>query len=221
MKSIIASFCAAPSASIPEAAGDWAKTKATYRFLNNEKVTPEVILTPHHKATSARMEGQKVVLAVQDTTYLNYAHHPCTEGLGIIGDSTALTGMLVHTTLAFTPEGIPLGLIDQQTWVRPPEEHRKRGSRRERPIEEKESEKWHTSLKATEAVGTEIPECCLVSVGDREADIYELFATKESCHLLVRAAWNRRVDHPERYLWQHMEAQPSAGSLDVEVPRTK
>lgn len=221
MKSIIASFCAAPSASIPEAAGNWAKTKATYRFLNNDKVTPDVILTPHHEATSARMEEHKVVLAVQDTTYLNYTHHPSTEGLGVIGDTTTLTGMLVHTTLAFTPEGIPLGLIDQQTWVRASEEHGKRESRRERPIEKKESEKWRTSLKATETVGTSIPGCCLISVGDREADIYELFTAQSSCHLLVRAAWNRRVDHPERYLWQHMEAQPIAGHLDVEVPRTK
>jgi hypothetical protein len=221
MKSIIASFCASPSASIPEAAGDWAKTKATYRFLNNEKVTPEAILKPHHKATSARIQGRKVVLAVQDTTYLNYTHHPSTEGLGSIGDAVTLTGMLVHTTLAFTPEGIPLGLIDQQTWVRALEEFGKRDSRRERPFEKKESEKWRTSLKATEAVGKDIPGCCLVSVGDREADIYDLFAAQPSCHLLVRAAWNRRVDHAERYLWQHMEAQPSVGSLDIEVPRAK
>jgi hypothetical protein len=76
-------------------------------------------------------------------------------------------------------------------------------------------------VKATEAHGKDIPGCCLISVGDREADIYELFATQVSCHLLVRAAWNRRVDHPERYLWQHMEAQPVAGYLDIEVPRTK
>lgn len=217
MKSIIASFCAAPSASIPEAAGNWAKTKATYRFLNNDKATPEAILKPHHEATSARMEGQKVVLAVQDTTYLNYSHHPDAEGLGLIGD--VLTGMLVHTTLAFTPEGVPLGLVAQQTWVR--EEKGKRVSRRERPIEEKESEKWLASLKAAEVAQKGIPNCCLVSIGDREADIYELFAAKRSCHLLVRASWNRRVDHPERYLWQYMEAQPVVCRLAVEVPRAK
>jgi Transposase DNA-binding/Transposase DDE domain len=219
MKSIITSFCAAPSASIPEAAGDWAKTKAVYRFLNNEKVTPEVILKPHHEATAARMEGHKVILAVQDTTYLTYTHRA--EGLGMIGETPALAGMLVHTTLAFTPVGIPLGLIDQQTWVRPFEEYGKRQGRRDRPLEKKESEKWRRSLKATETYGKDMPVCCLISVGDREADIYDLFATQPSCHLLVRAAWNRRVDHPERYLWQHMEAQSIAGYLDVEVPRTK
>jgi hypothetical protein len=58
MKSIIASFCASPSASIPEAAGDWAKTKATYRFLNNRKVDPEAILKPHREATCARIEDE-------------------------------------------------------------------------------------------------------------------------------------------------------------------
>jgi hypothetical protein len=212
MKSIIASFCAEPSASIPQAGGDWAHTKAIYRFLNNKKITPAVILSPHYQATCERMEGKKVVLAVQDTTYLTYTHEA--EGLGTIGEGTS--GMLVHTTLALTPEGIPLGIIHQQSWVR--DECEKRRSRRERPIEEKESDKWRMSLKATEALDTD---CCLVNIGDREADIYELFTSTSFCHLLVRAAWNRRVDHPERYLWQHMEARPVAGYLDVEVPRTK
>jgi len=219
MKSIIASFCAAPSATIPEAAGGWAKTKATYRFLNNEKVTPEAILGPHHEGTSSRIEAEKVVLAVQDTTFLNYTHLPDTEGLGMIGEKSH--GMLVHTTLALTPSGIPLGLIDQKTWVRCSSEYGKRHTRRARPLEEKESEKWLTALEATEAVQKDIPDCCLVSVCDREADIYDLFARRGSCHLLVRAAWNRRVDHPERYLWQQMGAQAVAGHLTIEVPRTK
>jgi len=80
---IVEAFASLPQASIPQASGLlWSKTKATYRFLNNDKVTPENILNPHQHATQHRVSEQKVVLAVQDTTSLNYTHLPKTQGLG-------------------------------------------------------------------------------------------------------------------------------------------
>jgi len=79
---IVSDIAAQPEASIPQACGDDGATKATYRFLDNENVTPEAIRASHRGKTVERVKGYKVVLAVQDTTSLNYTAHKATSGLG-------------------------------------------------------------------------------------------------------------------------------------------
>ena len=223
--SIIESFCSSPKTSIPQTSGTWDKTKATYRFLDNEKVSHENILQPHQKTTKARIGKEKTVLAIQDTTTLNYTSHPETEGLGSIGTGEKLRGMFVHTTLAITPERVPLGIIHQQTWIRPPEEHGKRSQRHKKPIEDKESMKWLNSFIATEKVQKDSPDTLIINIGDRESDVYELFLkatdTNTTCRLLVRAAWDRTTDHEQNHLWSYMQAQPIATTLEIIVPRKK
>ena len=61
---------ARPTASIPSACGGWAETQAAYRFLSNDGVTWESILTPHWQCSRERMAEQPVVLCLQDTTEL-------------------------------------------------------------------------------------------------------------------------------------------------------
>jgi hypothetical protein len=154
---VIDTFWKQPQASIPKATGSWSEFKAAYRLLNNPKVTAEKILAPHRESVRSRMEGHRVVLAVQDTTDLNFTSHPATEGLGTIGSSPTLKGMHVHTTVAVTPERVPLGLIQQQTWIRPENEFGKKTERRKKVFEEKESVKWLHSLQAVEQLQAELP----------------------------------------------------------------
>lgn len=215
------SFCSQPDASIPQATGSWDKTKGAYRFMDNPRVTPIKILEPHYEATKSRIGEEEVVLAVQDTSYLNFTHHPETKGLGTIATDPSLRGIVLHSTLAFTPQRTPLGLIHQLAWIRPPEEYGKKHQRYKKSIHQKESRKWLASLEATEKIQKESPGTLLINIGDREADIYELFlqAASGHCHLLVRAAWDRRVEHPEKYLWSYLQAQPRAASLTVTIPR--
>ncbi len=211
---------AAPNASIPQACGSHAQTKAAYRFYDNDAIKPEAILLSHQKATVERMADESLVLAIQDTTELDYTHHPATKGLGTLHD-TKHQGLLMHTTLAVTVLRVPLGVIQQQVWTRPAEEFGKKHTRKQRPIEEKESYKWLTSLQATAQLQQQLPHTQLVSVGDREADIYELFvqANDLSQDILVRASWNRCVNHPQKYLWDHLQSRPLAGTLTITVPR--
>ena len=61
-----------PSLSIPAACGGWAETQAAYRFFGNEKVGWEGVLEAHGEATLERVRSQAVVLAVQDTTELDF-----------------------------------------------------------------------------------------------------------------------------------------------------
>ena len=221
---IAQAFYQHPQANIPEACGSKARTLGAYRFFQNPKVTLDVVLTPHLEATLDRMKGHRVVLVPQDTTTLDYSTHPLTEGLGPTNttEDQAL-GLLLHDTLAFTEGGTPLGILDAQCWARDPAAAGKKYRRKDLPIEQKESMKWLRSFRKAAQVQPLCPETLLVVLGDREADIYELFLeashTPAGPRLLVRAekTRNRVVDHA--FLWDVMRKRPVAGHLKIQVPR--
>lgn len=221
---LAADFFAQPGALVPQAShGSAAKTKAAYRFFQNATVDLPTLLRPHIEATIARLRAHPVILAVQDTTTLNYTAHP-PEGVGPIGTPRAkAVGLLLHDTLAFTPEGTPLGLLNLQCWARDPAQAGKKHRRKELPIEEKESFKWLVSYRAVAEAQRLCADTLLVSVGDREADIYELFHEAAQApgnpKLLVRAERTRKRKIEQEELWQRMRAEPVAGLLDVRVPR--
>ena len=208
-----------PQYSLPDASGEPATLKAAYRFFDNEQVTPEGMLHSHIEATYRRMASLELVLAVQDTTYLDWTAHPDTEGLGPLA-SASRQGLLAHSTVGFSEERVPLGVLEQQVWARDAETFAHLKDHKQRAIEDKESHKWLQSLAAVEAARKACPNTRFVSVGDREADIYDLFITERSSgvDLLVRAAENRRVETEERYLWAAVEASPVVASAEVKVP---
>ena len=218
-------FYARPQCNVPQSCdGHRARTKAAYRFFDHAQVSLKAVLESHYAATAARVAQHPVVLAPQDTTSLNYNTHPATENLGPISTHPdGAIGLLVHDTMAFNLEGTPLGLLDVQCWARDPSQFGKRHQRRQLPFEAKESVKWLRSLEAVAQVQTQCPQTRIVSIGDREADIYELFvwATEKSGrpHLLVRAEHNRRVQHEHHHLWEQLAAQPVAGIKEVRLPR--
>jgi hypothetical protein len=218
---IATKLAAQPTASINQACEDWADTKAAYRLFANKKVTAEKILEPPQQRTRERMKGQPLVLAVQDTTFLNFTRHVKTRGLGPIGTrQQTLNGLVMHSTLAFTPAGMPLGLLAQEIWARSEEEEQLTDDeRKNRPIEEKESYKWLKALQRTVDLTPEGVQ--VVTVCDREADTYELFveAQKETTGLLVRAAQNRAVMKAEMgLLWNRVESAAPVRYLKVQVP---
>jgi hypothetical protein len=216
---------ARPQASIPQTCGSRSKTKAAYRFFDHERATLQNLLAPHIESTTKRVAKEKVVLAIQDTTSLNYCTHPATEGLGPINNiATGHVGLKLHGTLAVNTEGTPLGLLAAQCWARDPEEFGKKAKRRHSlPIEEKESYKWLTSFKAATATASACPDTTVVSVGDREADIYELFAlaaqTPNAPLLLVRAKHDRKLLEEQGRLSEHLNGCPEAGIQEIIIPR--
>src|SRR5437867_775085 len=130
-----------PTAALPEACGDDAMLKAAYRFFDNDAIEPHDVLDSHIEATYSRLHHVPLVLAVQDTTEVDWTSHPAPRGLGPLGPR-ACQGLLVHSTLAFTPERLPLGLLAQQVWARDPDDVGKHTRRKQRPISQKESQKW-------------------------------------------------------------------------------
>jgi hypothetical protein len=222
--SLARDFYAKPRAQIPQACGSRAKAKAAYRFLAHARTTMDAILQSHYEASCARVAAHPVVLAVQDTTSLNYNTQPAIENLGPIGSrADTWLGLMVHDTMAFTPEGLPLGLVDVQCWARDANAFGKKHWRKSLPIEAKESYKWLQSVQAAARLQARCPHSTVVSVGDREADIFELFdfARTLECapRLLVRAEQNRKLAAEEHRLWTHMARQPIAGYRSLQVPR--
>ena len=209
-----------PTAPLPEACGDEAMLKGAYRFFSNDVIEPQDVLNSHIEATYRRLDPVPVVLAVQDTTEVNWTSHPATKDLGPLG-SMVCQGLHVHSTLAVTPERVPLGLVAHQVWVRDPKAVGKRAQRKQLPISQKESHKWLRSLEAVFSAHEACPQTRFVSVGDREADVYDLLAAERPAgvELLVRAAWDRCVAGPERYVWATVEAQPVVEQLVLPVPR--
>src|SRR5258708_26297580 len=106
-------MAAAPAMSFPKAMRTEADLEATYRFLNNEAVTPEGILAPHVAATRARARDAATVIVAHDTTECSFSSER--EGLGRINDGGH--GVFAHLALAVapaTPEqhiADPLGIV--------------------------------------------------------------------------------------------------------------
>ena len=168
-----------------------------------------------------------VVLAVQDTTSFNYDTHADMEGLGPMNTHVdGAQGILLHDTMAYTPAGTAMGLVDIQAWARDPKQFGKRATRYQRAIEQKESYKWLKSFQGAARLQRQLGAATtVVSVGDREADVYELFllAKSDPAHpkLLVRAEQDRRVKDSNTNLWPYMESQAVAGKRELDLPRTK
>jgi len=224
LQMITTAFAQKPTAPIPLACPGWAEAKGAYRFLANDRIDPASIRQAHQQATLARVQAHPVVLAVQDTTTLNYSTHPKTQGLGPLGSpSSKIIGLLLHSTLAITPTGQPLGFLHSAVRVR-------RGQkvsvhRQQRKLADKESYKWVESLAACQALAPACPQTQLVNVADREGDLHALFAhalqapAAARVELLVRARHDRRLADREASLWEAVHRQRLAATLAVRVGR--
>ena len=137
-------FYARPQGSIPQACeGEGARIAGTYRLLANGDATIETLLQSHYAATEERLAQRRgeVILAAQDTTSVNYSELVATRGLGPIGTTVdGAQGLHLHSTLAITTYGLPLGFVDAQCWARDPQEFGQ--NKQALPIEDKESHRW-------------------------------------------------------------------------------
>lgn len=206
---------------IPLACQDWAAAKAAYRFLDNPKVDEAAILESHFKATRQRFTATSgLTLVLHDTTEFSYQRehsqaigqtHKVVAGRDKDGRPRQHTvcGLLMHSSLAVTSDGLPLGLAAIKFWTRKKFKGTNALKRKVNPtrvpIEEKESCRWLQNLQqATELLGD--PQRC-VHVGDRESDIYELFcaAKKANTHFLVRTCVDRLAESGDTTIAQEME----------------
>lgn len=176
------------------------RRKAVSRILHHEKTSAEDLLQGHVRATSVRTQSYPFILVASDTTNLDFTSRKATSGLGPISTQPQMRGFFLHSALAITPEGIPLGMLHQQVWVRDPSQTSKPASQTtkskrncKRPLAEKESRKWGEALAGVQKALPASQRALLIQ--DREADLFEFFCAprREGLDLLIRATYPRRL----------------------------
>lgn len=180
-------------------------------------MNPKQLLASYRARVVERVHQQAVVLAIQDTTDFDFSSLKQTNGLGFICQ-TNQQGLKVHSRFMVSGRGEPWGLLRQYTWSRI-ERAGKRGERRKKATGEKESQRWLDTLTAAEQGINE--SVCIVPVGDREADLYDLFVQpkRSNSHLLICAEPNRKVQHELGYLIPTIEQAPVLGQQTTELER--
>jgi hypothetical protein len=209
-----------PACSIPQALVEAKDIKAAYRMINNDCLVADEIIEAHKKQTIERIKSEDTILILQDTTVVDFSSHPEIYGLGYSTASNA-KGLFLHSSLATTTDGVPLGILSRKLWTRPEgtlgkRHDTKRGSQ---PIETKESFKW---IEAFESSHQGIPERIqTITLADRESDIFDLFlkGISKKHDLIVRTSGKRRIKETKNYLNQEMETLDSAGEQVVSVSR--
>ena len=176
------------------------------------------------------------ILVLHDTTEFSFQRErPETIGKtrllpsGRIGSKPITKcGLLMHSSLAITTAGKPLGLTAVKFWTR--EKFKGTNALKGRgveggkhsvnttriPIEKKESVRWLENLKQSTQLAN--PDRC-IHIGDRESDIYELFclAQEEQTHFLVRTCVDRLAGTGSTTIARRMNREPIQGTHQVEV----
>ena len=206
--------------SVPFACQDWASTKAAYRVFSHDEVSEDQIMAGHFQATRARLaQADQRILMLHDTCEFSFQREPNSK-LGLLGRPSSgrdkdgrlrhltVRGILMHSTLALTLNGLPLGLAAIKFWTRKQFKgcnalKRKINPTRV-PIAEKESFRWLENLRQSTALANTARDC--VHIGDRESDIYELFclADELGTTFLVRTCVDRLAAEGDRTIAERM-----------------
>jgi Transposase DNA-binding len=233
LRKLVAQIGSAMGQSIPLVCQDWANAKAAYRFFSNERVSEADILAGHLQSTrdrTATTDGP--VLVLHDTTEFSYQREK-PEAIGITKAinsgrdkagrlrSHTVCGILMHSSLAVTTEGLPLGLAAVKFWTRKKFKGtaalKKKVNPTRIPIEKKESARWLDNLKQSTELLSDPGRC--IHIGDRESDIYELFCTAQEVgtHFLVRTCVDRLAGDGDHTIADEMDEVAVKGLHRIEV----
>lgn len=218
---IMDALAASPGESIFLASGCRSSAKATYRFLNNENVSVDELLSSIATATGDKIAcmDEDTILCIQDTTGLGFGGRKKIEGMGYYCNEE-LHGMNVHTCIAVSEDGLPLGLLHQQYQTREKIKNVEltQEEKRCRSIEEKENYCWLQTLQAVESYLPEGKRS--IHICDREGDFYELFdfAEQKEQNFLIRIVQNRMTSDGKK-LMDELKKEPFKGSMYVHVAR--
>jgi hypothetical protein len=231
---LLKQLAAHPGESIPLVCQDWANTKAAYRFLDNGRVSEAEILAGHFQATQDRCAATNgPLLVLHDTTEFSYKRDNNIHAVGMTRKMTAgayrdgairyytACGILMHSSLVVTTEGLPLGLAAAKFWTRDKFKGtnalKKTINPTRVPIAEKESIRWLQNLTHSTAL-LNAPQRC-VHIGDRESDIYELFCQAQAAgtHFLIRTCVDRLAGDGGHTIAAEMKEVHCKGLHRIEV----
>ena len=224
---IATAFAHQPTTAIPQACGPGSATQGACRFFENDDLEAEAIREAHHQATFGRVRQHAIVLALQDTSTLNYTPLIPRPKAWDPSSRTAKKPSACSCTPRWRsrPAANPWACSTRR-WTpvilkpsAPP------NSAAPAPSRKRKVNKWLESLEACQQLAPLCPETLLVNVADREADLYELFAqalaptADPPVHRLVRSRHNHQLAGQDRRLWDALAGQRADGRLQVRVGR--
>jgi hypothetical protein len=202
-----------PSASINMQSENWSESKGAYRFFDSKKVSFQELIKPHTESVKSKANSLELVLAIQDTCYIGYGHHPSVTDLGHIG-AEKTSGVILHNTLAVNPSSkhpSVIGVLDQ--WI-----HNRKDTKDDNW---KETKLWQ---EASSRININVTKTKVVEVMDREGDVFDIM--KHSLFLghefLIRAKSNKYVRNPFRH--QIIEAGSkvtAVGHIEIDVQKKR
>lgn len=183
----------APGSSLPVRAGSSAALEATYRLLENERVSPEAVLASHVHCTVQRAQTHPQVLVLHDTTEYKFEGDTWREGLGWLSHERC-QGFLSHHSFCVSPTGEPLGTLGLYAWSR---EGKPKGRRSRQACQwdpNRESLRWQESALLVGELLYDKTEA--IHVMDREGDCYELMSTlvEHEQRFIIRLCHDRRLE---------------------------
>jgi hypothetical protein len=201
---------------LTQVGGDRAGEVACGRFLGSPAVTTKEIVETLCQQTAQRCKGKRIVVP-QDTSDINFrGRDEDRVGLGLGSDGVGL-GFFIHPCIAVDAEDeAVLGLLDAKIWTRLDDDGKAYKRQRNRRFKEKESIRW---LEAAEAVAARVTDAAqVIMVGDRESDIYPLFARRPAgIELIVRASQDRALEGGGS-LFERVAGWPILATYDLKVP---
>ena len=233
LRKLLAQIGSAMGQSIPLVCQDWANAKAAYRFFSNDRVSEADILAGHFEATHDRViSADGTILVLHDTTEFSYQREK-PEAIGITKSinsgrdkagrlrSHTVCGILMHSSLAVTTEGLPLGLTAVKFWTRKKFKGtaalKKKINPTRVPIEKKESIRWLDNVRQSTELLADPGRC--IHIGDRESDIYELFcaAREAETHFVIRTCVDRLAGEGDHTIADEMDEVAVKGLRRIDV----
>ena len=211
-----------PGGTLPQAFATWPELKAAYRLMNQRGVSFQNVLATHLARTRQACRQPGEYLIIEDTTDLDFTHHPATQDLGVIGKGQG-RGLELHSALAVRveawtleqrPEGTLLGLFGQQ--CSRPRRAPQKESRRQRLSRARKTQCWAAAL---EEAGGPPAGCRWIYIADRESDFYEPMqrCLAHGVDFIIRGYHDRRLADEGGHLREVLAQAPVLGQMTVAV----
>lgn len=216
---LAASLANSPGKPIVNITQSPADMEGAYRFIRNEHIKALSIAEAGFEVTALNARDHEILLALEDTTTISYSHKSVRSDLGHVNQGNRYRGLLAHSVLLFAPDKKEVvGLIEQSRWTRDIKTRGKRHQHASTPYEEKEGFKWE-SASANMASRLREQMDKVISVCDREADIYEylLYKLENNQRFVVRSMQSRCIEEDKNKLYHYAGELVSAGQKSVYI----
>lgn len=199
--------------------------EGAYRFVENTNFEAKHITEGAAEATWRRAANLEYVFVPIDGSSLSLSNLINAKGLGSIGSyRKKAKGLKVLNAIALSPDGVPLGLLEQLYWARKKNTKRNKNLYK-RKYKTKETYKWEQVAKTVlarrkRAESSVRPWFQL----DREGDFRQMLRWavdhRDEAWMTIRSRHNRRLAGLEpRYLYPSLRESAPLGRYRLEIPR--